>query len=38
MIYIQRSNRAKVTMGQAMHMGEAAKLTDPKEAEELPLP
>ncbi|MBQ3484508.1 MAG: hypothetical protein IJA77_03265 [Clostridia bacterium] len=38
MIYIQLSNRAKVTMGQTLHLGAAAKLIAPKGAEELPLP
>jgi len=38
MIYIQLQNRAKVEMGQSLHLGAAAKLIAPKGAEELLLP
>ncbi|MBQ8201218.1 MAG: hypothetical protein IJZ74_05565 [Clostridia bacterium] len=38
MIYIQLSNRAKVEMGQTLHLGDAARLIAPSGAENLPLP
>lgn len=38
MIYIQLNNRAKVTMGQPLHLGSTAKLIAPDGAESLPLP
>ena len=38
MIYVQLQNRAKVEMGQTLHLGAAAKLIAPKGAEALPLP
>lgn len=37
MIYIQLENRAKVRMGQTLHLGDAAKLIAPRGAENLPL-
>ena len=38
MIYVQLQNRAKVEMGQTLHMGAAARLIAPEGAENLPLP
>ena len=38
MIYVQLQNRAKVEMGQALHLGAAAKLIGPKGAEDIRLP
>lgn len=38
MIYAQLENRAKVEMGQPLHLGAAARLIAPKGAEKLPLP
>lgn len=38
MIYIQLSNRAKVRMGQTLHLGDAARLIAPNGAQDLRLP
>ena len=38
MIYIQLANRAKVCLGQTLHLGDAAKLIAPEGAASLPLP
>lgn len=38
MIYVQLNARAKVETGQELHLGDAAKITDPKDAVQLPLP
>ena len=38
MIYVQLNNRAKVTMGQPLRLGDAAKLIAPEGAQALPLP
>ena len=38
MIYVQLQNRAKVSMGQTLHLGAAARLIAPKGADALPLP
>ena len=38
MIYVQLQNRAKVEMGQPLHLGAAARIIGPKGAEKLPLP
>ncbi len=38
MIYVQLQNRAKVEMGQKLHLGAAAKLIAPKGTEDLTLP
>lgn len=38
MIYVQLQNRAKVEMGQTLHLGATAKLIAPKDAQTIPLP
>lgn len=38
MIYVQLSTRAKLEMGQTLHLGDAAKVLGPKGAEKLLLP
>ncbi len=38
MIYVQLQNRAKLEMGQTLHLGDAAKLIAPAGAENIPLP
>ena len=38
MIYVQLQNRAKVELGQTLHLGAAARLIAPRAAEQLPIP
>ncbi len=38
MIYVQLQNRAKLEMGQTLHLGAAARLIAPDGAEKIPLP
>ena len=38
MIYVQLQNRAKVEMGQPLHLGAAARIIGPKGAQDIRLP